>query len=489
MQGYPVIVVLAALLMAGAPSVGAVKATTHVVQVDGLAATTALVRAERRRGVRIVRVYRHAITGFAARLRPGDVRRLRRAPRVVRVEPARPFRPSSEAVRLVTSTGLWGLDRIDQRGLPLDGRIITDGVGTGARVYVVDSGIRSAQQQFTGRLLPGFSSVGDGRGTEDCHGHGTRVSGVIGGAVTGVAPGAWLVPVRVVDCAGNGNTATLLAGLDWVVASHRSGNPAVANISLVGPQSLVANDAVQTVVDDGVAVAAAAGNSPVDACTTSPGSAPGAITAAAMAQQGVAAPFSAWGPCVDLYAPGEVVLTTATVSRPGRRANQLVFASGTSISAGFVSGAAALALAQGRGPDPGAIARWLVDGATPDAVQAVPPGTPNRLLYVGVAGVPAPQAIDQGSPRVFSRTSARFLAPSGSTKRVARYRLAGTTALPGVLTTTRAGKLLSRRYVRAGSFAFRTRKAARRISVLRMQLRPDDPRRTVASVLVRVRGG
>ena len=350
--------------------------------------------------------------------------------------------------------------------------------------YVVDSGIRAGQEQFGGRLLSGVSVVGDGRGTEDCGGHGTRVAGGIAGSQTGVAPAMWLTPVRVIDCAGNGDSATVIGGLDWVVANHRVGIPAVANMSLVGPRSQILNDAVAAVIADGVAVTVAAGNSPIDACTQSPASAPGAITTGAMTQQDAVASFSAVGPCLDIYAPGYSVLTTATT--PTRRGtNQVVLASGTSMASAFAAGAVGLGLSLAPGLTPRQVAQGITDSATGGALSGVPPATPNLLLYVGNGALPLPVAARPATPRVLSGLTARFTFRRPMGTPAGRFRLAGVTGLPGMLTVTRAGRLLSRRYVQAGSFAFRTR-LARPMTVLRVQLRPDDVERTPASALVRV---
>jgi subtilisin family serine protease len=269
-----------------------------------------------------------------------------------------------------------------------------------------------------------------------------------------------------------------------VVASHRVGVPAVANMSLVGPRSQILNDAVAAVIADGLAVTVAAGNSPVDACTQSPASAPGAITTGAMTQQDSVASFSAVGPCLDIYAPGYSVLTTATT--PSRRgANQVVLASGTSMASAFAAGAVGLGLSLDPALTPRQVAQGITDSATGGALSGVPPATPNLLLYVGNGALPLPVAARPATPRVLSGLTARFTFRRPMGTPAGRFRLTGATGLPGMLTVTRAGRLLSRRHVQAGPFAFRTR-VARPMTVLRVQLRPDDIERTPASALVRV---
>ncbi len=473
-----------ALPVATVQAVAAVPAPTHVVRVASNPANARIVSIERRRGTRIMRVYRNVFPGFAAVLDARDIRRIRGYRAVRQVAPVQRLTAAAVVERRTSATGLWGLDRIDQRLPPLDGRIVTASNGAGVNAYVVDSGIRAGQEQFGGRLLSGVSVVGDGRGTEDCGGHGTRVAGGIAGSETGVAPAMWLTPVRVIDCAGNGDSASVIAGLDWVVASHRAGVPAVANMSLVGPRSQILNDAVAAVIADGLAVTVAAGNSPVDACTQSPASAPGAITTGAMTQQDSVASFSAVGPCLDIYAPGYSVLTTATT--PSRRgANQVVLASGTSMASAFAAGAVGLGLSLDPALTPRQVAQGITDSATGGALSGVPPATPNLLLYVGNGALPLPVAARPATPRVLSGLTARFTFRRPMGTPAGRFRLTGATGLPGMLTVTRAGRLLSRRHVQAGPFAFRTR-VARPMTVLRVQLRPDDIERTPASALVRV---
>lgn len=488
MAPHPLLVVmLGAVIAMPVPSLQAaagVPDPTYLVRVASNPANDRLMSAERRRGTRIVRVYRHVFPGFAAVLDARGVRRIRGYRVVRQVAPVQKVTAAAVVERRTSATGLWGLDRIDQRLPPLDGRIVTPSDGGGVIAYVVDSGIRAGQEQFGGRLLSGVSVVGDGRGTEDCGGHGTRVAGGIAGSETGVAPAMWLTPVRVMDCAGNGDSASVIAGLDWVVGNHRVGVPAVANMSLVGPRSQILNDAVAAVIADGVSVAVAAGNSPIDACTQSPASAPGAITTGAMTQQDSVASFSAVGPCVDIYAPGYSVLTTVT--RPGRRdANQVALASGTSMASAFAAGAVGLGLALEPGLSPRQIAQGIVSSATHGALGGVPPGTSNLLLYVGNGALPLPVAARPASPIVLSRLTARFTFRRPMGTPAGRFHLAGDTGLSGTLTVTRAGRLLSRRHVQAGPFSFRTR-LARPMTVLRIQMRPDDVERTVASALIRV---
>ncbi|MFM7891282.1 MAG: fibronectin type III domain-containing protein, partial [Actinomycetota bacterium] len=152
----------------------------------------------------------------------------------------------------------WGLDRVDQRALPLDSRYTRTQSGAGVTAYVVDTGVRSTHGELSGRVAAGFSTISDGNGTEDCHGHGTHVAGTIAGTNYGVAPAALIVPVRVMNCSGSGSTSDIIAGIDWIITHHQAGVPAVANLSLGGPRSAALDLAVSRGVADGVTFVVAA---------------------------------------------------------------------------------------------------------------------------------------------------------------------------------------------------------------------------------------
>lgn len=462
-------------------SVGAPAPTqTYIVVAASQAAARTLARSEARRGAQITQRFTHVLPGFSARLTQAGVDRLRTRPSVRRVDRDRVV-GAAQFERRASATGLWGLDRIDQRGLPLDGRIVTEGQGQGVAVYVVDSGIRADQVQFSGRMAAGHAVVGNGAGSGDCNGHGTAVAGVIGGEITGVAPRVTLVPVRVLGCTATGLASNLIAGLDWVAADHQSGVPAAANISISGPGLAPLDQAVAAVVADGVVVSVPAGNDGTYACDGSPAGSPNAITSAASTPSDDVAPWSGWGPCVDLVAPGERILT-AQAAPTG-----LVTAGGTSVAAAFTTGAAAILLGLDPFLAPADVAGRLIGMATPNALTGLADGTPNRLLYVGVPlapGEPVAVAAPPG-PRVLAGVSVTFRA-SAHGSAFGRYRVRGRSTRAGQLTLTVAGRRVDRRHVAAGSFAYRTR-VARRISSVRLVVRPDDPDLTTSSVRVKVR--
>ncbi|HQP93056.1 MAG TPA: S8 family serine peptidase, partial [Thermoanaerobaculia bacterium] len=174
-------------------------------------------------GAKVEHVYEHALSGFVGRLEKQDLERLLNDPRVAYVEEDGLVWASA-----TQSNATWGLDRIDQRNLPLSGTYTYDTTATNVRVYVIDTGIRAAHSDFGGRVLAGYTAISDGRGTEDCNGHGTHVAGTVGGATWGVAKGVRLVPVRVLDCQGSGTNSGVIAGVDWVTANRVK--PAVANM-------------------------------------------------------------------------------------------------------------------------------------------------------------------------------------------------------------------------------------------------------------------
>lgn len=330
-------------------------------------------------GATNVTTYRHAITGFAADLTNEARALLLKDPNVLAVEADSIVR----ATDTQESPESWGLDRIDQRELPLDSTYTYASAGSGVRAYVVDTGVRVTHTDFGGRVADGYDGVRDGNGTTDCNGHGTHVAGIIAGAAYGVAKSATVVPVRVLGCAGSGWVSQAIAGIDWIVNDHVDGQPAVANLSFSGVKSESLNAAVTAGVADGVTFVVAAGNKNVDACNVSPASEPMAITVGASTREDSRANFSNWGSCVDLFAPGDGI-TSATWTADDASSTL----SGTSMASPHVAGTAALLLGQDPTLDPANVATLIASNATINRLASVGEGSPNRLLYTG--GVEGP---------------------------------------------------------------------------------------------------
>jgi hypothetical protein len=225
----------------------------------------------------------------------------------------------------------------------------------------------------------GADFIGDGNGTNDCHGHGTHVAGTVGGTTYGLAKLVNLHPVRVLNCGGSGTWAQVIGGVDWVTANHS--NPAVANMSLGGGLNTSLNQAVENSITAGVTYAIAAGNSSADACAFSPASTVNAITAGSTTSTDARSSFSNIGTCVDIFAPGSSI-TSAWINSD--TATNTI--SGTSMASPHVAGAAVLYLAANPGANPAAVRNALVNNATTNNVTDPGTGSPNLLLYTGFIG-------------------------------------------------------------------------------------------------------
>lgn len=330
----------------------------------------------RGRGGQIKQVYTRVAKGFAATLPAAAADAFEQAlaqhPLVDTLE---------DDVRMATQQTVqagatWGLDRTDQRLLPLSGTYSYVSTGTGVNAYVVDTGILSAHTAFGGRVRGGYSAIVDGRGTQDCNGHGTHVAGTIGSSTWGMAKAVALYPVRVLDCAGSGAMSGVIAGLDWIAINGV--RPAVVNMSLGGSASSTLDNAVANLVGRGFSVVVAAGNSNVDACTSSPARAPAAITVGATTNTDARASYSNWGTCVDVFAPGTSI--TSAWSTSTTASNTI---SGTSMATPHVAGWAALWLQRNPTGTPAQLTEALKALATTARVTDPGLGSPNLLLFTG----------------------------------------------------------------------------------------------------------
>ncbi|MCG5438852.1 S8 family serine peptidase, partial [Micromonospora foliorum] len=277
----------------------------------------------------------------------------------------------------------WGLDRIDQRNLPLDSSYTYPNTASNVHAYIIDTGIRFSHNDFGGRATSGYDAV-DGGSADDCNGHGTHVAGTVGGSAYGVAKAVQLVGVRVLNCSGSGTNAGVIGGVDWVTANAIK--PAVANMSLGGGANSSLDNAVRNSIASGVTYGLAAGNdNGANACNTSPARTTEAITVGSTTSSDARSSFSNVGTCLDIFAPGSSI--TSAWYNSNTATNTI---SGTSMATPHVVGAAALVASANPSWTPAQVRNQLVASATPNVVGNPGSGSPNLLLYVGTGTTPPP---------------------------------------------------------------------------------------------------
>jgi len=385
--GCAVLLVLGGLTVAPArahrPSLVEGLLGRYIVTLDSSVADPAA--AARRQtnllGGTVDRVFGSALKGYSASLPQALLSQLLGDPSVRSIEPDVQVKLAATQVNPPTN-----LDRIDQRDLPLSRSFSYTTGGTGVRAYVIDSGARSDLPEFMGRVAAGYNVFTGKSDTGDCVGHGTHVAGIVASSTYGVAKNATIVPVKTFGCSDATSLSAIIAGVDWVVADHRPGQPAVANLSLGGGASVALDRAVTALFNDGVAVAVAAGNEAGDACASSPSRLPQVLSVAASDGNDVMARFSNGGPCVDLFAPGVRVVSTDF------RSTSTSVLSGTSMAAPHVTGALAREMEVAGTTAQQAQARVLARATTGKIAGAdsgcallvlgCRPATPNRLLFV-----------------------------------------------------------------------------------------------------------
>ncbi len=337
-------------------------------------------------GGKVDRIYKHALNGYSAEMSAKQADALSKDNRVKYIE------QDSIVYANTTQTGAtFGLDRIDQRDLPLNGTYTYTPTGSGVSAYIIDTGIRRTHSDFGGRAFVGFDSIGDGQNSNDCNGHGTHVAGTVGSTTYGVAKNVTLYAVRVLNCQGSGSNSGVIAGVDWVTQNFVA--PAVANMSLGGGASTALDNAVTNSVAAGVTYAVAAGNSNANACNSSPARAPTAITVGSTTSTDARSSFSNFGTCVDIFAPGSSI--TSTWSTSDTATNTI---SGTSMASPHVAGVAALYLQDNPSASAATVTNAILGAASTGKLSSIGTGSPNLLLYSIFGGGPPPTPTPTATP-------------------------------------------------------------------------------------------
>lgn len=364
-QAQPASPVLAASANARIPGRYIVVLKSDVRDVPGLARGLAAGN-----GGEVGYIYEAALKGFSITLGSAQAAEaIARNPNVAFVEEDQVVTAS------VTQSGAtWGLDRLDQRNLPLSTSYTYTATGAGVRAYIVDTGILPTHTQFGTRASTGYDAITPTAPKADCNGHGTHVAGTIGGSLYGVAKGVTLIGVRVLDCNGSGSNTGVIAGVDWVAANAIK--PAVANMSLGGGASTAIDNAVAGAISKGITFVVAAGNSNANACNYSPARAVNAITVGATGSTDVRASYSNFGTCLDIFAPGSSITSAWFTSTTATNT-----ISGTSMASPHVAGVAALFLQRKPTSLPQVVRDSLVANSTASKVTSAGTGSPNRLLF------------------------------------------------------------------------------------------------------------
>lgn len=357
----------------------------------------------------VKRKYKYAIKGMSISIPDQAIQGLSHNPNVAYIE------ADFDQPDVTSTVSSWGLDRIDQRNLPLNSSYSSSATGSGIHAYIMDSGIRSTHSEFTGRVGTGIDYVNEG--SEDCLGHGTHVAGTVGGTTYGVAPDVILHNVKFITCSNSATLSDTVAGVDWIAANHIQ--PAVANFSWHYESSSVSN-AVVGLVNSGVSVVAAAGNNNANACNQIPASVSTAITVGATESDDDRSSFSNYGSCLDIFAPGTAITSSTNTSNTSSGNKN-----GTSMAAPHVAGVAALYLEDNPSASPAQVHAAIVNNASLNKVNNPGTGSPNKLLYstFSTTNTPSiPSNFNIYSDKCYTQNYASWTASTGT---VTAYELWG----------------------------------------------------------------
>lgn len=316
---------------------------------------------------RVTRTYKKVLKGGVYNMSKEQAMKLAQDPSVELVE-----EDQMMSINATQNNATWGIDRTDQRNLPLSGTYTYNTTASNVNAYIIDTGILNSHSEFGGRSVSGIDTVDNDNDATDCNGHGTHVAGTVGGSTYGIAKGVNLIGVRVLSCSGSGSNSGVIAGMDWVADNHVK--PAVANMSLGGGASTATDQAVARMTQAGVTTVVAAGNDNSNACNYSPARASSAITVGSTTSSDSRSSFSNYGNCLDIYAPGSNI--TSAWYNGGTNT-----ISGTSMASPHVAGVAALYLADNPNASVSQVTQAILDAATPGKVSDAKSGSPNLLLY------------------------------------------------------------------------------------------------------------
>ncbi|SDG45999.1 Peptidase inhibitor I9 [Lentzea fradiae] len=370
-------VVVSAFAVPASAAVGEIRtsageniAGSFIVKLKDDALTASAQGLGARFGGQVGHVYDAVFRGFSVKMNDTQARRLAADPSVDYVERDQVVRVQATQ----TNPPSWGLDRIDQRNLPLDQRYTHNSTGSGVNAYIIDTGVRITHRDFGGRARNGYDFVDNDSVAQDGNGHGTHVAGTVAGTSYGVAKQANIIAVRVLNNSGSGTTAGVVAGINWVASNHVK--PAVANMSLGGSASSSLDSAVRGAITRGVTFAVAAGNSNANAANTSPARVTEALTVGSTERTDARSSFSNYGSVVDVFAPGRDI--TSAWHTSDTATNTI---SGTSMASPHVAGVVARYLQGGFTVTPAQVATAIVDNATNGKVTNPGAGTTTRLLH------------------------------------------------------------------------------------------------------------